>query len=230
MKYDTFLVDADDTLLDFRASSLLALERVFTALGFGWEASYGDAFFTLNEKLWSSLERRELTRKKLHEIRFPILLKSLGFPSKKGAECSQAYLEELARCPRYIEGAEEFLRTLSDNGRVYLVTNGTEWIQRLRFELIGIEKYIDGAFISQAVGADKPAKAFVDYVTAHIPSYNPQKTVLIGDSLSADIATAKVAGVDSVWVNFKDKPCTNGIKPDCIARNYREILQFLQIS
>lgn len=229
MKYDTFLVDADDTILDFHASSLLALENAFRLSGLGWKPAYGGVFSKLNGELWGKLEKRELTRSELLSIRFPLLLEALGLSSEKGDECCRAYLTALAACPLYIEGAEAFLRTLSENGRVYLVTNGTAWIQRSRFEKIGIGKYIEGAFVSEDVGADKPAKAYVDYVTAHIPAYDLKKTVWIGDSLTADIAAAKVAGADSVWINFHGAPLKNGLKPDCIAENYREALRFLQI-
>ena len=71
MKKDIFLLDADDTVLDFHGASALGIRDTLIGFGKEWKDEYGAQFKTLNDGLWKRLERGELTREKLLEIRFP---------------------------------------------------------------------------------------------------------------------------------------------------------------
>ncbi|MBQ9730493.1 MAG: HAD hydrolase-like protein, partial [Clostridia bacterium] len=155
-KYDIFLVDADGTLLDFHASSLKAIHAGFSALDIEWKEEFDDVYTQVNDELWERLERREITREKLLEIRFPIYLERIGAPKEKGRAFNEIYLDYLKNNPQYILGAEEFLKTLKEKGRVFIVTNGTAVIQKSRFARSGLNELVDGVFVSQTVGYDKP--------------------------------------------------------------------------
>ena len=222
-----FLVDADDTILDFHASSALAIKAAFQNCGIAWQERYADVFKTLNDGLWESLERKELTRNELMERRFPLYLQTLGITSVDGREFNRQYLHFLATNPSFIEGAENFLTELGKMGKVYIVTNGTHYIQKSRFEISGLWNYIEDAFISQNIGFDKPAKEYTDYVLSHIPNFEREKAVWIGDSLSADIRAAKEAGIESIWFNPLKKAVNGTVKPQHIAVSFEEILQIL---
>lgn len=223
-----FLVDADDTLLDFHASAQKGLVIAFEKCGLLWKEEYAARFKEVNDKLWESLEKKELTRATLMKERFPIFLSTLGFDSSIGKTFNEHYLEYLANNPVYISGAEEFLAELKKRGRVFIVTNGTEWIQKLRFEKSGLFAIADDVFISDSIGADKPAKAYTDYVISHIEHFEKPKAVWIGDSLSADMKAANDAGITSVWFNPKGKAVTNQATPDYIASDFYEVLKILQ--
>lgn len=222
-----FLVDADDTILDFHGASALALKGAFENCGIAWQDVYADVFKTLNDGLWESLERKELTRKELIEKRFPLYLQTLGINEVDGAEFNRQYLHFLATKPIFVQGAERFLTELGKLGRVYIVTNGTEYIQKSRFEISGLWNYIENAFISDCIGVDKPAKGYTDYVLSHIPNFQREKAVWIGDSLSADIKAANEAGIESIWFNPKKKPLNGKAKPQHIAVDFDEIIHIL---
>jgi 2-haloacid dehalogenase len=228
MKKSVFLFDADDTILDFHKTSEKAIKATLESLGVVWKEEYISIFKTLNDGLWEALERKELTRSELVERRFPLYLAKIGLPEIDGAKFNEAYLSYLSENPEYFEGAESFLQTLSTMGDIYIVTNGTEWIQRSRFEKIGLWQYVKGAFISQAVGYDKPAPEFTAYVIEHIPAFSREKTVWIGDSLSADVKAANEGKIDSIWYNPHKKPCVLGITPTKIVESYPQILEILQ--
>ena len=95
MKKDLFLVDVDNTLLDFNASSFSAIEFALKSYGVAWREEYKEIFIRLNDGLWSRLEKRELSREKLHEIRFPLYLEELGLENIDGAEFNEKYLKYL---------------------------------------------------------------------------------------------------------------------------------------
>ena len=225
---DIFLVDADDTIVDFHGASASAIQDAFSACGLVWKPEFAEVFREVNDGLWSSLERKEITREWLIERRFPLLLQRLGYDATLGANVNEKYLHFLATRPRYADGAENFLAELKKRGRIYVVTNGTAWIQKSRFALLGLDERVNGVFISQNVGYDKPAKEYVDYVIGHIDGFEKARAVWIGDSLYADMGAAKTAGIMSIWYNPKNKPCSLENAPDYTVAEFAEILEILQ--
>lgn len=223
-----FLVDADDTILDFHGASAVALKEAFQRSGVEWQEVYADVFKTVNDGLWEALERKELTRTELLTKRFPLYLSVLGLTGVDGEAFNREYLHGLATRPIYLTGAEAFLTALNKLGRVFIVTNGTEKIQKSRFTLAGLWQYAEGVFISDSIGCDKPGKGYTDYVLSHIPDFEKATAVWIGDSLSADIRAANEADITSIWFNPKGKPLSGEVKPDYIGKNFVEILEILQ--
>ena len=67
-----FLVDADDTILDFHGASAIALKTAFIESGMAWKEEYLTEFKRINGGLWEALERKELTRAELMDRRFHI--------------------------------------------------------------------------------------------------------------------------------------------------------------
>ncbi len=223
-----FLVDADDTLLDFHGSSAKAIQASFAKFNLPWKEEYLPVFEKINGEFWARLERRELTRDELMERRFPFYLQALGFTEVDGKAFNQSFLTHLATHPVYNEGAEDFLRALQSIGRIYIVTNGTEWIQKSRFDIAKLWQYAKGVFVSQQIGFDKPAKEFTDYALSHIPQFALEKAVWLGDSLNADIKSANEANMTSIWYNPRQKEAIDGIFPDYTAKNFQEILKILR--
>lgn len=229
MKKDIFLLDADDTILDFHGASNLAIRAVLEGFGIEWKEEYGIKYKTLNDGLWERLEKGELTREKLIEIRFPTYLNVLGFTGVSGADFNDKYLEYIATHPIFMDGGEAFLHKLPKFGRVYIVTNGSYVIQKSRFRIVEMQKYAEKIFISQEVGADKPSPVYTQFVLENIPDFDKKRAVWIGDSLSADIKAACQAGIDSIWYNPKNKPLKGEFAPSFTANSFEEIEKILGI-
>ena len=227
MKKDIFLVDADDTVLDFHGAAMQAIQGASKAMNLEWKTEYDQIYKNFNAKLWEALERKEITRDELMDTRFTRFLAHIGVEAD-GAEFNKRYIEYLSRQPRYLDGAQDFLRYLQSQGRVYIVTNGTEYIQKSRFSIAKLADYCDGIFISQTAGADKPDKRYTDYVIARISNFNRLRAVWIGDSLSADIKAANDAQIESIWFNPHGKLCDEKIKPTYDVRNFAQIIEILQ--
>ena len=223
-----FLVDADDTILDFHGASAIALKTAFVESGIVWEDRYLSEFKAINAGLWEALERKELTRKELMDRRFHIFLKHLQLDNVDADLFNQIFLKHLATHPIYIDGAEIFLTELRKLGRVYIVTNGTAWIQKSRFDISNLWSYAEDVFVSDLIGVDKPAPEYTKYVITHIPDFSVEKAVWIGDSLSADIKAANDASITSIWYNRHGKAATGTVKPDYVFQNFEEIVSFLQ--
>lgn len=227
MKYDTFLLDADDTIFDFQKAAAHALKLAFEECGIEYKEEYRLVYMRLNDKLWKMLESREITKDELLERRFSSVLKELkiDFDDKT---INAAYVRNLGLRADYIDGAHEFLGELKSLGRIYIITNGTYSVQVERCKRFGTEKYISGMFVSEKVGYNKPDKRFMDYVFSNISEFNPLKTVVIGDGLTSDMAAAEISGIDGIWFNPSHKSNDKGIRITYEAESYSDVLRIIK--
>lgn len=225
---DIFLVDADDTILDFHGASDNAIRFAFSKFNIPWQDEYAIVYKRVNDGLWAKLERREISRAELIHIRFKLYLQELKMPAINADAFNELYLTHLATSPLFVENAKEFLQELKIYGRIYIVTNGTKKIQQSRFAICKLNDMVDGVFISQEIGYDKPAKEFTEYAISHIDGFTKERAVWIGDSLSADIRSANEFGITSIWFNPNRKALTGTTKPDYIVDNFDEIFEILQ--
>ena len=68
--------------------------------------------------------------------------------------------------------------------------------------------------IFQALGANKPSRAFFDACAAQIPGFDPQKALMVGDSLTSDILGGINAGMKTCWVCPPEAQGRPDIVPD----------------
>ena len=113
------------------------------------------------------------------------------------------------------------MRELKKRGRVFLITNGTPAAQYGRLDALGIRSLFDGIFVSDEIGFAKPDPRFFGYVLSAAGAAR-EDCIVIGDSLTSDIAGANAAGIYSVWYAPQGEPC--GAAPDAVARSYAEVL------
>lgn len=224
-KYSLFLLDADDTIFDFSACCKNALAHAAEESGLAFDDGMHALYLSINDRLWAQLERREITHGELLTLRFALFLRGLGLPEGGAAELNRRYVEALSRECVTFPGARDFLAELCELGDIYVVTNGTASVQHGRMERFGMKEYVKGVFISEEIGAYKPAAGYFAGVRAGIPDFSPGKTLLIGDSLSSDIAMAAAAGVDSVWFNRKEKAFSGAAEPTYVAQGYKDVLK-----
>ena len=91
-----------------------------------------------------------------------------------------------------------------------MVTNGFSYVQHRRLQLSGLLPYLDAVVVSQDLGLQKPDPALVDLALDRLGCRDRTKALLVGDSLSSDMAAANNAGVCGVWYNPRRKPRPQG--------------------
>ena len=87
-------------------------------------------------------------------------------------------------------------------------------VQDGRIKSSGIAKYFDGIFISEKIGFNKPDKEFFDVCFSKIPDFSEKETVIVGDSLTSDIAGGKNVGIITIWFNGGHNINDGDIVPD----------------
>lgn len=192
-----FLLDMDDTLLDFQRAEYENVKKTLAQFGVCADDEMIGRFHAINDGLWKALERGETTRERLKVQRFRLLFEEYGLERDADA-AADAYWNNFPEICFPFEGVYAFLSELKARGRVYIVTNGGAVIQRRHIELAGFSPFIDGLFISELMGVDKPSPAFADYVASHIGGYKREEAVWIGDSPTSDLLCARAGGIDFI--------------------------------
>lgn len=216
------LFDLDDTLFDFHKAEKIALTKTLVHFGIDPTEETLALYSTINAAHWKRLELGEISREEVKVGRYRELFKTIG------VECdpvkATAYYESMLAIGHYfMPGAPELLEELYRKYRLYIVSNGTAKVQEGRIGSSGIAKYMDGIFISQILGTNKPDKQFFDICFAEIPDFSLSETVIIGDSLSSDIKGGINAGITTVWFNPKGIENDNDIKPDYTIKELSEV-------
>ncbi len=85
-----------------------------------------------------------------------------------------------------------------------LITNGPSELQRSKLDALDIAHWFEVVVISGEVGTAKPDAAVFDTAMQRM-GIVPDNVWHIGDSLEADIAGARAAGLSSVWLNRTGK-------------------------
>ena len=207
------LIDMDDTVLDFKKAEYVAIRKTLAEAGLDPTDTVCARYSEINDGYWKRLERKEVTRRQLQVGRFADLFAELGVVAD-GEACADRYMENLAQGHDFMPGAEEALQALSKKYKLYLASNGNTDTQRSRIALAGIEKYFEAIFISGEVGVNKPDKGFFDHCFAKMEGFDPQKALIVGDSLSSDILGGKNAGISTCWVNPGHKVAPPELQPD----------------
>lgn len=210
---DVFL-DVDDTILDFGRAEQEALSSALTQMGVRVTPERLRCYHEVNVAHWQMLERGEITRERLLVRRFEKFYEQIGV--KADAEKTQRVYEYELGCRSYfLEGAEDLLEALRQGGhRIYLASNGTTAVQAPRIKASGLDRICHGIFLSEEIGCDKPQRSFFDACFAKIEDFVPENAIILGDSLSSDIAGGKNAGIKTCWFNPQRRPLTGKVKPD----------------
>ena len=216
------LFDLDDTLFDFHKAEKIALTKTLVHFGIDPTEETLALYSAINAAHWKRLELGEISREEVKVGRYRELFETIG------VECdpvkATAYYESMLAIGHYfMPGAPELLEELYGKYRLYIVSNGTAKVQEGRIGSSGIAKYMDGIFISQILGANKPDKQFFDICFAEIPDFSLSETVIIGDSLSSDIKGGINAGITTVWFNPKGIENDSDIKPDYTIKELSEV-------
>ena len=211
-QYGIYLLDADNALFDFLKAERRAFSKTFESLaGEPCSEELYACYNRINASLWEALERREITKPQLQQTRFGLFLKKQGL-SGDGLTWNETYLDHLSEGNFLFDGALEVCRALSQKAALYLATNGITRVQKKRLRDSAIAPYIRGIFVSEEAGAEKPSPLYFDYVMKQLGNPEKKQILMVGDSLTSDMAGGIAAGIDTCWYNPQRAPLPSNLK------------------
>ena len=216
------LLDLDDTILDFHKAERIAVAKTLGDFGVEPTDAVLSRYHVINRQHWERLERGELTRDQVQEGRFRVLFEELGREADPVA-VTRAYEHNLGIGHYFLPGAEAAVQSLHKKYRLFLASNGTASVQHSRLTSAGLYPYFEKVFVSQNIGFNKPSKDYFDACFSEIPGFDPQRAMMVGDSLTSDILGGINAGIKTCWVNPSHAPARADIQPDYEIENLSQL-------
>lgn len=201
MKYDLFLFDLDDTLLNFKESERLSFFLSLKSLGL--ESNLEELFKVYqveNNLLWKMFEHGQTTKDHLKVERFRKTFDHFQLDLNPEA-ASARYLETLPETVVLMDYAVEICQWLCQRGELGIITNGIQSVQSQRIQNSKIAPYISFLSVSDECGYPKPDVRFFEYTVKMARKFEKSKTFIVGDRFDADIQGAHNFGIDSCWFN-----------------------------
>ncbi len=228
-KYTTVFWDLDQTLLDFDRSMEYALQAVFAQYGLKINEEMTARYSVINRSYWLRLESGELSKEQVTVGRFRTFFEELGITHVSPEELNVDYQRELGSVFFFMEGAKELVALLKERGyRQYVVTNGVNATQANKMRLSGLDRIMDGVFVSELMGYPKPRKEFFDGCFAALSDVDRNKCILVGDSLTSDMRGAENAGITSCWFNPEKQEKDVDARTDYEIRRLEELIPIVE--
>jgi 2-haloacid dehalogenase len=198
--YSTVLFDLDHTLLDSDTSERLAFGATMAEVGVDDPAQHLVTYQSLNQALWKDVELGRLSPNDVKTLRFEQLFAALDIDAD-AAEVGEMYLRGLGEHGELYSGALDMLHAVGEFAVLALITNGVGSVQRSRIARLGLASHFAAVAVSGELGVAKPDPRIFDHVFSSLDDPNAQTTIIVGDSLSSDIAGGHNAGIATCWFN-----------------------------
>lgn len=210
--YKYLLWDVDGTVLDFLAAEKYAIQFLFNKYNIG-ECSDEmiKQYSKINSKYWRLLEEGKLTKPEILVGRFRDFFEAIGADTTIAEAFNADYQLTLGDHIEFVDNAKDILLSQKGKYTIAAVTNGTKIAQEKKLRLSGLDEIFDAIFISEDIGAEKPAKEFFDHVFDKLGIADKKDALIIGDSLTGDMKGGEGYGIDTCWYNPMHKPNTLNI-------------------
>ena len=210
-RYDVLLCDADNTIFDFTKAEENAFAIACAHAGIDGAERLLPVYADINSAMWKLLELGGITQSVLRVRRFELFLTAIGRTDIDARDMGDTFADTLGRQSVPLPGAVEAVARWSRVLPVVIVTNGISKVQHGRMEGSEVRHFISGMVISEEVGAAKPDPRMLELAMEKAGVTDRRRALMLGDSLSSDIAAAANAGVDACWFNPRGAKNAKGL-------------------
>ena len=228
-KIKVILWDIDGTLLNFAEAEKAAIRTCFGMFGLGectdeMLADYSE----INRNYWKRLERGEISKKEVLEGRFREFFAKYNLDVSAAEKFNTQYQVSLGDTVVFYPNGLEVVQALKGKIPQYAVTNGTKIAQDKKLKNSDLIHILDGVFISEVVGVEKPGVGFFEKVFELIGEYDKSEVMIIGDSLTSDIQGGNNVDIVTCWFNPGGKKEETDLRIDYEIRDLGEILKIVE--
>jgi putative hydrolase of the HAD superfamily len=198
--------DLDHTIWDFDRNAqetLLELYEVYglKALGLHSAENFIERYTVNNHRLWQRYHLGEITKETLRHERFRNTFLELGVaPENVPHQFEDDYVKMSPTKTNLFEGAEKVLAYLKEKYELHIISNGFKETTLTKMNLSGLNPYFTQVIISEDVGVNKPNKLIFEHALA-VAGALKEESIMIGDSLEADIRGAQDFGMLAIFFN-----------------------------
>lgn len=222
MNYKHIFFDLDDTIWDFSRNSQETLLELFEQYELAEagkrtidDQTFLTEYYAINQQLWKQYRENAIDHLTLRTVRFETLFTHFDIPAPKALaqRFSDEYLSIAPTKPHLCYYAKELLDYLKGKYELHIITNGFPDVQSVKMVSAQLEGYFDVVVTSGSTGHKKPSAQIFEYA---LNEANAQvaDSIMIGDSLEADIAGAKNCSLDHIYYNPRKKAHTETVQKE----------------
>lgn len=205
--------DLDHTIWDFDRNAQETLMELYDLyqlekLGLSSCQDFIATYTENNHQLWAEYHVGRITKEQLRTQRFNKTFRQLGVkPDQIPAQFEEDYVRISPTKTNLFMGSEKVLAYLQKKYSLHIISNGFKETTLTKMKVSGLNPYFQNVIISEDVGVNKPHKAIFDYALNKAAAQK-QESIMVGDSLEADIRGAQDYGMKAIYFNpmNKEKP------------------------
>lgn len=210
MPYETLFLDLDHTLWDFETNSKEALSELadkykLIEKGIPSFDHFLSEYFLINELLWEEYRKNKISKEALRYDRFHLALKKYQIDDfDLATSIGNDYVAIAPYKTNLFPHAIEVLEYLKGKYDLHIITNGFEETQHLKLKNSKLDPYFNHIITSERSGFKKPDERMFHF-SLELAKAKPETSLMIGDSLEADVLGAKNVGMHQVYFNPEGK-------------------------
>ena len=200
--------DLDHTLWDFEKNSMLTFRKIFDENDIHIRLdSFLEYYVPLNLHYWKLYREERISKTELRYQRLKRSFDALEYAVEDHTinRLSESYIEHLSSFNNLVPNAIEILNYLKPKYRLHIITNGFEEIQEKKLRESDIFNYFDKIINSEMAGVKKPNPRIFQ-LALEMAEVVPEKSLMIGDSIEADILGAQSVGLNTIHFNAHNDP------------------------
>ena len=228
-KYKHIFFDLDHTIWDFDKNAEETLYELYDVhrlqeIGLPSAAIFIETYTRNNHQLWAEYHTGKITKTELRETRFRRTFLELGvLPDLLPLAFEDDYVKLCPTKTNLFPHAHETLAYLKERYTLHLISNGFKESSEMKIGKTNIGGYFQHIIISENVGVNKPDKAIFEHALA-LAGAEKHHSLMIGDSLEADVYGALNFGMDAIYFNpFK------AAKPDDVPVQVHHLKELLEL-
>ncbi|MBD1394066.1 YjjG family noncanonical pyrimidine nucleotidase [Mucilaginibacter glaciei] len=205
-QYKHIFFDLDHTIWDFDKNAEETLHELYgihklSDLGLPSADIFIETYTKNNHELWAKYHLGQITKDELREERFKTTFTQLGVhPDLVPADFEDAYVALGPTKKNLFPHAHETLTYLQGKYTLHLISNGFKESTEMKVAGTNLAPYFQNVIISEVVGVNKPDPRIFQHAI-DLAGATKQQSLMIGDSLEADVRGALSFGMDAIYFN-----------------------------
>lgn len=195
--------DLDHTLWDFERNSALTFEKIFLENGVAVNLDdFLEVYVPQNLAFWKLYREERISKTDLRYQRLKTVFDMLGksVSDETINLLSDEYIVNLSSFDHLFPDTIDILDYLKGSYRLHIITNGFQEIQEKKMRNSNIHAYFDKIIDSEMAGVKKPNPIIFEFAL-NTAEATPEKSLMIGDNLEADIQGAQAVGFHAMHFN-----------------------------
>jgi len=206
--------DLDHTLWDFDKNSEITFQKIFDSSHPTIEIKgFIEKYVPINQACWKLYQFDKISHDELRYNRLKHSFDALNY-SISDAQIeviAQEYIAFLPDNNHLFDGTFEVLDYLNDKYNLHIITNGFAEVQQRKIKNSKLHSYFHTITNSEMAGVKKPNPIIFEYAL-DLAKAKKENSIMIGDSLEADVEGALNMGLDAIFFNEHKSHAANNIK------------------